>query len=300
MATEFSDLLPAIAALADPARRADLCEVANLVGLSPSRVQRVVTETIGESPKRYQLRTRLELGAVLLASSDARIVDVAFATGFASHETFTRAFTNRFGLNPGDWRASREQTLSLESSRNAVSISRCMTLYHRPLTRKEPSMPYDISTKTITAIPVLFQSKTATRDELGEVLAECLPMVFGYVMENGLAPAGHPFVRYNNMTPGLTFDIDAGIPLVEAPAKLPPQESEIFAGELLGGPVATTVHKGSYESLSDAYAALEKWVAESTATAVGAPWEIYLTDPGEVPDPANWLTEVFMPISGTE
>ncbi len=41
MATEFEDLLPAIGVLADPTRKADLCDVANLVGLSPTRVQRL-------------------------------------------------------------------------------------------------------------------------------------------------------------------------------------------------------------------------------------------------------------------
>lgn len=300
MVTEFSDQLQAIAALADPTRRVDLSEVADLVGLSPSRVQRVITETIGESPKRYQLRTRLELGAILLATGDNRIVDVAFATGFESHETFTRAFSDRFGQTPSDWRSTRRHSLSPESAKTAASISRCMTLYQRPLTRKEALVSYDISIKSIEAIPVLFQSHTANREELGGVLAQCLPMVFGFVMENGLAPAGHPFVRYNNMTPGLTFDIDAGIPLVEAPTQAPPADSGILVGELFGGTVATTIHQGPYEGLGDAYAALEKWVAEGPATAIGAPWEIYLTDPGEVPDPADWLTEVFMPVSRAE
>ena len=158
-------------------------------------------------------------------------------------------------------------------------------------------MSYEITTKTIDPVPVLFQSRTGNRDQLGEVLADCLPTVFGFVMENGLAPAGHPFVRYTNMTPGMTFEVDAGIPLVEAAVENPPPESGIVAGELFGGTVATTVHKGHYEGLGDAYAALEKWVADGPATAIGAPWEMYLTDPGEVPDSADWMTEIFMPIS---
>jgi AraC family transcriptional regulator len=29
--------------------------------------------------------------------------------------------------------------------------------------------------------------------------------------------------------------------------------------------------------------------------AAGAPWETYLTDPAEVPDPAEWRTEVVYP-----
>jgi hypothetical protein len=31
-------------------------------------------------------------------------------------------------------------------------------------------------------------------------------------------------------------------------------------------------------------------------TPSGAPWESYLTDPGQHPDPKDWKTEVFWPI----
>lgn len=296
MATELQHLLPGIAALADPTRKADLAEVASLVGLSPSRAQRVIQETIGESPKRYQQRTRLELGAILLASTDARIIDVAFASGFSNHETFTRAFTAQFGESPSRWRSSRRSTLEPDHARTAASISRCMTLYHRPLTRKDPAMTYEITTKTVEAIPILYQAHKVAHEDIGGVLAQCLPAVFGYVMENGLQPAGHPFVRYAGMSAAF-FEIEAGIPLVTAPETSPPAETAILSGELPAGPVAATIHKGPYEGLRDAYAALERWLEDSDVEATGAPWEVYLTDPGEVPDPADWLTEVSFPIT---
>ena len=298
MATEFQHLLPGIAALADPARKADLAQVASLVGLSPSRAQRVIQAAIGESPKRYQQRTRLELGAILLASTDARIIDVAFATGFTNHETFTRAFAAHFGDSPTTWRSSRRGTLNRNGARTAASISRCLTLYRRPLTAKEPTMSYDIATKTVEAVPVLYQARKVAQEEIGNALAECLPAVFGYVMENGLQPAGHPFVRYAGMSPAF-FEIEAGIPLVAAPDTAPPAETAILVGELPAGPVATTLHKGPYEGLQDAYAALDRWISESAIEAAGAPWEIYLTDPGEVPDPAEWLAEVSFPITSS-
>jgi AraC family transcriptional regulator len=31
-------------------------------------------------------------------------------------------------------------------------------------------------------------------------------------------------------------------------------------------------------------------------SAAGAPWETYLTDPGERPDPATWETEIVQPV----
>lgn len=296
MAVDRTHLFPGIAALADPTRQTTLTEVATLVGLSPSRAQRVIRSFIGESPKQYQQRTRLEFGAIILASTNARIIDIALASGFASHETFTRAFHSHFGQPPRQWRSDRGITLDRKNARTAASISRCMTLYHRPLTHKEPTMTYDISTKTVDAIPVLYQAHRVPQSEIGGVLAETLPAVFGYVMENGLQPAGHPFVRYTGMSSAF-FEIEAGIPLVTAPEEAPAEDTAIISGELPAGTVATTIHKGPYEGLQGAYAALELWVNDSEYDAAGAPWEIYFTDPGEVPNPADWRTEVSFPIT---
>lgn len=298
MSTEFRHLLGALTALADPARSVALADAAALAGLSPSRAQRIITEAIGESPKCYQRRTRLELGAILLMATDARIVDIALSTGFANHETFTRGFVDRFGQRPSDWRR-RPNTLTPPSAQLAASISRCHTLYRRglgPLPRKAITMDHEITTETREAMPVLFQPHRVDREEVGGVLAQCLPAVFGYVMEQGLAPAGHPFVRYQSFGAAMV-EIDAGIPLVEAPTTAPPEDSGIVQGELPASLVATTTHRGPYEGLGDAYRDLERWIEESAYEPAGGPWEVYLTDPGEVPDPADWLTAVSWPIA---
>jgi AraC family transcriptional regulator len=28
----------------------------------------------------------------------------------------------------------------------------------------------------------------------------------------------------------------------------------------------------------------------------GAPWEVYVTDPGAEPDPSKWRTDIFFPV----
>jgi AraC family transcriptional regulator len=54
---------------------------------------------------------------------------------------------------------------------------------------------------------------------------------------------------------------------------------------------------GPYDGLRDAYAAIEQWMGREGYKPAGAPWESYVTDPGEVPNPAEWKTEVFWPIA---
>jgi AraC family transcriptional regulator len=69
------------------------------------------------------------------------------------------------------------------------------------------------------------------------------------------------------------------------------------AGFLHAGPVACAVHAGPYEQLSETHAAIERWIEANGFHAAGAPWECYVTDPGEHPDPANWRTEVYWPLA---
>ncbi len=131
MATTFVDLLPGLHALADPAQRSDLARVAALVGLSTSAAHRAITAAIGQSPKSFETETRLQLGALLLVATEARVIDVASACGFAKHETFTRAFSKRFGEPPRQWRAKLAREFTPQQIRTTASISRCMTLYRR-------------------------------------------------------------------------------------------------------------------------------------------------------------------------
>jgi AraC family transcriptional regulator len=58
---------------------------------SPSHFHRVFTAAVGETPKHYTLRLRLERAAARLASTEATVLSVALDAGFASHEVFTRA-----------------------------------------------------------------------------------------------------------------------------------------------------------------------------------------------------------------
>lgn len=74
-------------------------------------------------------------------------------------------------------------------------------------------------------------------------------------------------------------------------------EGEMEPGILPGGPVVLGVHAGAYEQLPETNAAIEKWIETNGFRVGGAPWESYITDAGEHPDPADWRTEVFWPLA---
>ena len=156
-------------------------------------------------------------------------------------------------------------------------------------------MSYNIEIENLDAVPVVYQERVVDRDQIGAAFAEMLPSVFEYVMGEGLAPAGHPYVRYIDASPAF-LTIQGGIPLTES-APPPPAESGLVASELPAGRAAVTIHQGPYDTLGDAHVALDRWIAASEHASAGGPWELYLTDPGEVPDPADWQTKLCWPIT---
>ena len=76
-------------------------------GWSPFHLHRAFRRLVGETPKAYTQRLRLDRAAARLATGTDRVVDIALDSGFASHEVFSRAFRRRFGRSPERYRAAR-------------------------------------------------------------------------------------------------------------------------------------------------------------------------------------------------
>ncbi|MCR9159220.1 MAG: GyrI-like domain-containing protein [Nannocystaceae bacterium] len=152
-------------------------------------------------------------------------------------------------------------------------------------------MSHDIERTTLQPQPILYCPAQVEMAKIASVLGELLPRVFAYATQSGATMVGPPFVRYLNMAE--TLDIQAGLPVAPGAAAT----EDILLGELPGGTALTTIHIGPYDTLPTAYGALQARMKDDALRPSGAPWEVYLTDPGEVPDPADWKTQVFWPIT---
>jgi AraC-like DNA-binding protein len=90
-------------ALAKPLEVADL---AAHCGLGVRRFHELFVEGFGETPFRYLQRLRLDTAVSLLHDPRWTLSQIALETGFADQSAFTHAFGRRFGMAPGEWRAS--------------------------------------------------------------------------------------------------------------------------------------------------------------------------------------------------
>ena len=142
------------------------------------------------------------------------------------------------------------------------------------------------------AQPILFMHRRIAGGELQRTLAECFGTLYGHAQKAGLPIAGFPLARYVSTGPGL-WTIEPAIPLA-APA---PGEGDMQSGVLPAGPVAVGIHGGPYDQLAETNAAIERWIEANGFRVSGPPWEWYVTDPGEHPDPADWRTEVYWPLA---
>lgn len=75
-------------------------DIAKSIGYSQYHAARLFKEETGLSPFEYIRRERLIQSAHVLRSSQSKVLDIALDFIFDSHESFTRAFTNAFGITP--------------------------------------------------------------------------------------------------------------------------------------------------------------------------------------------------------
>jgi AraC family transcriptional regulator len=77
------------------------------VGVSSHHLARAFDEATGTSVMRYARRRRLSEAARALVDGAPDILSVALDAGYGSHEAFTRAFREHFGVTPESCRAGR-------------------------------------------------------------------------------------------------------------------------------------------------------------------------------------------------
>lgn len=149
-----------------------------------------------------------------------------------------------------------------------------------------------IERQEIAAQPVLFVRTRVARHELAGAIGAGIGQSYMQAQKTAAALAGPPFARYPEMSAGM-FTVECGMPTA-APAS---GEGAVEAGTLPGGPVVVAMHAGHYEQLTETYAAIERWMETQGLQKAGAPWESYVTDPADHPDPATWRTLVYWPIA---
>jgi AraC-like DNA-binding protein len=95
-------------------------ELARMTRCTPRHLSRIFCELTGMSFCDKRAEIRLGRARELLATSQSKVVEVAFESGYKSLSLFNQMFTRRFGISPGKWRQKNSISRISESRRTGV------------------------------------------------------------------------------------------------------------------------------------------------------------------------------------
>ncbi|WP_148669155.1 helix-turn-helix domain-containing protein [Burkholderia pyrrocinia] len=99
----------------------DICvgHVAAQCDLSVNHFVRAFRESVGTTPHRWLMSQRLAAAMALMRDARNSIAEIAGTCGFADQSHFTRVFSARFGMPPGQWRRVCLETVSATTTETA-------------------------------------------------------------------------------------------------------------------------------------------------------------------------------------
>jgi AraC family transcriptional regulator len=269
-----------------------LDELARIACLSPYHFHRVFTGMIGESLMGHIRRLRLERAASELRHGKGSITELALQAGYESHEAFTRAFKNAYGMAPIHFRSQRSQITSPKAP--------CGVHYHSGKlprdfkARSSAAHTMKVALKKLESFRVAFMRHVGPYHQVGATWDKLLARL-GY---EGWLGGDCLFLGICHDDPEVTsaakLRYDA---CVTIGAQFQPAD-EIGVQTVAGGNYAVTTHFGAYDRIGRTYAKLlGQWLPRSGWQLGSAPcFEVYLNSPEDT-ESKDLLTDVYLPLS---
>ena len=142
----------------------------------------------------------------------------------------------------------------------------------------------------------LYKTTSANNSNISNAMAQQFGEIMNFAIKNNISPNGMPFTIYENMNlEDGNVIMSQAIPVSSKITST--DDSGVISGFTPKIKVLKTTLKGNYTYLSEAWAATMKYMAELNIEQSDIkPFEIYTTDPSDYPNPADWITEIYVPI----
>lgn len=245
-------------------------ELAKASAFSLHHFHRIFRAELGETVMQHVRRLRLERAARRLRSSEERIVNLALEAGYESHEAFTRAFSERFGVTPSDYRAEPSPRV----------------LEHARAERAQPTA--QITVERYEPLHVAFARHRGGYAGIDEFWLK----VMTWAGERGLLARGAPLYGVcpddPEVTPEEQLRFDACV-IVKQNFELGSAERGAWGiATIPGGTYAVGLHVGPFYRLAETYLdVIGKWFPTSGYEPSPDPVvEHYLDDPRTTPEHA--------------
>ena len=142
----------------------------------------------------------------------------------------------------------------------------------------------------------MYKTTSATSTNISQIIGKQFGEIMGYMAQNSIVSYGMPFTIYNEMNAeNGSVIMSNAIPVRDK--VIVDRNSEVLCGYIPKTKVLKTTLKGNYTNLPEAWKATMDYIAKNNLEFSDLkPFEIYATDPGNLPNPADWVTEIYIPI----
>ena len=139
----------------------------------------------------------------------------------------------------------------------------------------------------------LYKTTNANSSNISAKMGQNFGAIMQFMGQQGLKQSGMPLTVYNEMSENVIMS--NGIPVKERIEI--PSDSDVSMGFMPKMKVLKTTLTGNYTNLPKAWEATMTHLKENgLELSEVKPFEIYTTDPGHYPNPADWKTEIYIPL----
>ncbi len=143
---------------------------------------------------------------------------------------------------------------------------------------------YKISITTTKDMPILSSRQRMSVEDFGKYYG----ILFTKIAREAITTTGDVLAIYHDDEfDENDSDIEVGIGIKDAS-----KASRVISG----GKCAVTMHKGSYANLTEAYAAVVRWINENGYKIAAPPYEIYRISHVDNVPADEWETDIYFPV----
>lgn len=142
----------------------------------------------------------------------------------------------------------------------------------------------------------MFKTASASNTNISELMGKQYGELMTYMNQNNIKQNGMPFTIYNEINENGDVIMSNAIPVRNR--VIITGAFDILCGYMPKTKVLKTTLKGNYTNLEKAWQESMFYLKKNNMMQSNLkPFEVYTNDPDMYPNPANWITEIYIPIN---
>ncbi|HEV8374675.1 MAG TPA: SRPBCC family protein [Candidatus Polarisedimenticolia bacterium] len=156
----------------------------------------------------------------------------------------------------------------------------------------------DLKVEEVQVSPVtvayLATSSSQEEQEIAKTIGASYGQIGKFMAARKLKQTGSP-MTINTKWADSRYEFDAAIPVDRVPETEVASDSPVKIKETYSGKALKVIHTGSYHDMHGTYEKLMAYMTANGYESAGPPWDEYVSDPGNTPEP-ELITNIIMPI----